>query len=287
MNLNQASAVVTGGASGLGLATVERARRRGVAVTIVDLPQSPGEDVARELGDLATFSPSRRSRRRGRRRGARPGRRRGRRCGRWCTAPVAAARCGSSTGTARPATTTSTARSSTSTWSARSTCCGSRRRGWPPTSRSTASAASACSPRRSPRGRARSARSPTPRPRPASSGMTLVAARDLSRALIRVCSIAPGVFDTPILSRFSDEIRARAGRPGAAPGAAGPAGGVRLDGDAHHRQPDAQRRDDPARRRDPDGAAVTEAPPVLTDVESTASWSSRSTAPRPATRSTP
>jgi NAD(P)-dependent dehydrogenase (short-subunit alcohol dehydrogenase family) len=39
-------------------------------------------------------------------------------------------------------------------------------------------------------------------------GMTLVAARDLSRALVRVCSIAPGVFDTPILSRFSDEIKA-------------------------------------------------------------------------------
>ena len=39
-------------------------------------------------------------------------------------------------------------------------------------------------------------------------GMTLVAARDLSRAQIRVCSIAPGIFDTPILSRFSDEIRA-------------------------------------------------------------------------------
>ena len=38
-------------------------------------------------------------------------------------------------------------------------------------------------------------------------GMTLVAARDLSRALIRVCSIAPGVFDTPILNRFSDEIK--------------------------------------------------------------------------------
>ena len=37
--------------------------------------------------------------------------------------------------------------------------------------------------------------------------MTLVAARDLATKLIRVCSIAPGVFDTPILSRFSDEIR--------------------------------------------------------------------------------
>jgi NAD(P)-dependent dehydrogenase (short-subunit alcohol dehydrogenase family) len=39
-------------------------------------------------------------------------------------------------------------------------------------------------------------------------GMTLVAARDLATKLIRVCTIAPGVFDTPILSRFSDEIRA-------------------------------------------------------------------------------
>ena len=38
-------------------------------------------------------------------------------------------------------------------------------------------------------------------------GMTLVAARDLAQRQIRVCSIAPGVFDTPILARFSDEIR--------------------------------------------------------------------------------
>ncbi|CCQ14865.1 Short-chain dehydrogenase/reductase family oxidoreductase [Rhodococcus sp. AW25M09] len=38
-------------------------------------------------------------------------------------------------------------------------------------------------------------------------GMTLVAARDLSRKLVRVNSIAPGIFDTPILSRFSQEIR--------------------------------------------------------------------------------
>lgn len=54
-------------------------------------------------------------------------------------------------------------------------------------------------------------------------GMTLVAARDLSRSLIRVCTIAPGVFDTPILDRFSQEIKddlgaqvphpARLGRP--------------------------------------------------------------------------
>jgi NAD(P)-dependent dehydrogenase (short-subunit alcohol dehydrogenase family) len=39
-------------------------------------------------------------------------------------------------------------------------------------------------------------------------GMTLVAARDLANKLIRVATIAPGVFDTPILSRLSDEVRA-------------------------------------------------------------------------------
>jgi NAD(P)-dependent dehydrogenase (short-subunit alcohol dehydrogenase family) len=40
-------------------------------------------------------------------------------------------------------------------------------------------------------------------------GMTLVAARDLSRSAIRVCSIAPGIFDTPILGRLSDEVKER------------------------------------------------------------------------------
>ncbi|MCZ4500283.1 MAG: 3-hydroxy-2-methylbutyryl-CoA dehydrogenase [Marmoricola sp.] len=38
-------------------------------------------------------------------------------------------------------------------------------------------------------------------------GMTLVAARDLATRLIRVSTIAPGVFDTPILARFSSEVR--------------------------------------------------------------------------------
>lgn len=37
--------------------------------------------------------------------------------------------------------------------------------------------------------------------------MTLVAARDLASKKIRVCTIAPGVFDTPILSRLTDEMR--------------------------------------------------------------------------------
>jgi NAD(P)-dependent dehydrogenase (short-subunit alcohol dehydrogenase family) len=39
-------------------------------------------------------------------------------------------------------------------------------------------------------------------------GMTLVAARDLSQRLIRVCAIAPGVFDTPILDQIKSEVKA-------------------------------------------------------------------------------
>lgn len=38
-------------------------------------------------------------------------------------------------------------------------------------------------------------------------GMTLVAARDLASKLVRVCTIAPGTFDTPLLARLSDEVR--------------------------------------------------------------------------------
>jgi NAD(P)-dependent dehydrogenase (short-subunit alcohol dehydrogenase family) len=45
-----ASALVTGGASGLGLATARRLAAAGAAVTIVDLPSSAGADVAEELG---------------------------------------------------------------------------------------------------------------------------------------------------------------------------------------------------------------------------------------------
>ncbi|MEM8609645.1 MAG: 3-hydroxyacyl-CoA dehydrogenase [Myxococcota bacterium] len=39
-------------------------------------------------------------------------------------------------------------------------------------------------------------------------GMTLPAARDLSRPGVRVVTIAPGTFDTPLLGQLSDEIRA-------------------------------------------------------------------------------
>jgi NAD(P)-dependent dehydrogenase (short-subunit alcohol dehydrogenase family) len=50
------SAIVTGGASGLGLATARELTSRGASVTIVDLPESAGPAVAKELGDRAQFA---------------------------------------------------------------------------------------------------------------------------------------------------------------------------------------------------------------------------------------
>ncbi|MFG2000512.1 SDR family NAD(P)-dependent oxidoreductase [Spirillospora sp. NPDC048911] len=38
-------------------------------------------------------------------------------------------------------------------------------------------------------------------------GMTLTAARDLASRSIRVCTIAPGVMDTPLLARLRDDVR--------------------------------------------------------------------------------
>ena len=49
MNVNGAVAIVTGGASGLGLATARRLAAAGARLLIVDLAASPGAEVAREL----------------------------------------------------------------------------------------------------------------------------------------------------------------------------------------------------------------------------------------------
>jgi NAD(P)-dependent dehydrogenase (short-subunit alcohol dehydrogenase family) len=38
-------------------------------------------------------------------------------------------------------------------------------------------------------------------------GMTIVAARDLAGKQIRVCTIAPGTFDTPLLARLADSVK--------------------------------------------------------------------------------
>ena len=56
MDVKNSVALVTGGASGLGLATVEALLGAGAKVVIVDLPGSPGEDVAARLGEAVYFA---------------------------------------------------------------------------------------------------------------------------------------------------------------------------------------------------------------------------------------
>jgi NAD(P)-dependent dehydrogenase (short-subunit alcohol dehydrogenase family) len=55
MDINGAVALVTGGASGLGRATVDVLRAAGAGVVILDLPGSAGEGVAAELGEGVRF----------------------------------------------------------------------------------------------------------------------------------------------------------------------------------------------------------------------------------------
>lgn len=58
MKLEGLTTAITGGASGLGLATAQRLTDEGGHVTIIDLPTSAGEEVAKKLGDRARFAPA-------------------------------------------------------------------------------------------------------------------------------------------------------------------------------------------------------------------------------------
>jgi len=58
MNLDGTSALVTGGASGLGLASARALAKRGAHVTILDLPTSAGHEVAASFGGAADFAPA-------------------------------------------------------------------------------------------------------------------------------------------------------------------------------------------------------------------------------------
>ncbi|OLT16438.1 3-hydroxy-2-methylbutyryl-CoA dehydrogenase [Pseudonocardia sp. CNS-139] len=55
MRLDGAAAVVTGGASGLGFATAERLAADGAHVVVLDLPGSPGAAAAEKIGGTARF----------------------------------------------------------------------------------------------------------------------------------------------------------------------------------------------------------------------------------------
>ena len=58
MEVSGAVALITGGASGLGAATARRLHAAGASVVLMDLPGSKGEEFAAELGERAVFVPA-------------------------------------------------------------------------------------------------------------------------------------------------------------------------------------------------------------------------------------
>jgi NAD(P)-dependent dehydrogenase (short-subunit alcohol dehydrogenase family) len=57
MKIAGSTTLITGGASGLGRATAQRMRAEGGNVVLLDLAKSPGADVAATLGEGALFAP--------------------------------------------------------------------------------------------------------------------------------------------------------------------------------------------------------------------------------------
>ena len=202
--------VVTGGASGLGLATVKRLLAKGMQVVIADLPQSKGAEIAASLGNAAHFVAADVSN------------------GEQMTAvferaaalgPLRAlVHCAGRGGTVRLVD----------------------REGKPGSladfenvirinlvgSFNTLRLAAACMAKNEPVDGDRGAcvltasiagyegqigQIPYASAKAGIIGMTLVAARDLAQRGIRVCTIAPGVFDTPILARLPDNVKASLG----------------------------------------------------------------------------
>lgn len=206
MELTGGSAVVTGGASGLGLATVRELAGAGVPVTIVDLPSSAGAGLAKELD--VTFAPA------------------------DVTDPVAVESALDSAASNGPirALVHCAGKGGTVRLIERDGSPGSLEAyeslvrlnlvGTFNMLRLTAARMARNEPVGGERGvcvltasvaawEGQIGQIPYASAKAGIVGMTLVAARDLASRLIRVCTIAPGVFDTPILSRFSDDVKAR------------------------------------------------------------------------------
>ena len=88
------------------------------------------------------------------------------------------------------------------------------------------------------------------------AALTLPIARDLARHGIRCMTIAPGLFDTPMLAGLPEPAREALAADGPVPAAPRQPGRVRRARSHDHREPDAERRGDPARRRAADAAEV-------------------------------
>ena len=206
MDLTGASVVVTGGASGLGLATTRQLVSRGVRTALLDLPSSAGAEVARELGTLARFAAADVT---------------------DAEAVSAALDMAEETGPIR-ALVHCAGRGGTVRLVERDGSPGSLELfeeivrinliGTFNVLRQVAGRMSSYEPVGEERGvcvltssvaawEGQVGQIPYASSKAGIVGMTLVAARDLATKLVRVCTIAPGIFDTPILSRFSEEIR--------------------------------------------------------------------------------
>ena len=87
-------------------------------------------------------------------------------------------------------------------------------------------------------------------------GMTLPIARELARHGIRVMTIAPGIFDTPLMASLPQAARDSLGAAGPLPPRLGRPARVRRAGQTHHRERNAERRGHSPGWRDPDGAEI-------------------------------
>jgi NAD(P)-dependent dehydrogenase (short-subunit alcohol dehydrogenase family) len=93
------------------------------------------------------------------------------------------------------------------------------------------------------------------------AGMTLPVARDLSQHLIRVVTIAPGIFWTPMLAGLPQAAQDSLGKQVPHPSRLGKPEEYAHARREHCSQPDAQRRDDSPRWRDPHGAQIGRSAP--------------------------
>ena len=206
MELRNGSALVTGGASGLGLATVREFVARGIPVVILDLPTSLGGERAAELGDMVRFVPADVTDPSSVEVALDAAERRG--------ALRALVHCAGKGGTVRVVERDGTP-GSLETFEAlvRLNLIGTFNM-----LRLAAARMVRNDPVDGERGvcvltasvaawEGQIGQIPYASAKAGVVGMTLVAARDLASKLIRVCTIAPGIFDTPILAHFSQEIR--------------------------------------------------------------------------------
>jgi NAD(P)-dependent dehydrogenase (short-subunit alcohol dehydrogenase family) len=207
MEIDGISAVVTGGASGLGLASTRRLVNAGASVVIVDLPGSPGEQVAADLGDAVRFAAADVTSEKQVSAALDTAER---------TGPVRAlVHCAGGGGAVRLVE--------------RDGSPGSLERfvsvitlnlvGTFNVLRLTAARMARNEPLSGDRGacvltasvaafEGQIGQIPYASSKAGIVGMTLVAARDLARRQIRVCSIAPGTFDTPLLARLPEDVKA-------------------------------------------------------------------------------